>query len=70
MDLNKILQTVLKLFGLEVAHVDMDAHLIMRKLELVFLHLSPSESQKQFLGQINALKEANALMIERIKRVD
>lgn len=70
MDLNKIILSVFKLFGIEVTHVDMDAHLIMRKLEFVFLHLSPSESQKQFMGQINALKEANVLMIEKIKKVD
>jgi hypothetical protein len=43
-DLNKILMDVLKLFGIDVAHVDNDAHLIMRKLEFVFLSLSPSES--------------------------
>lgn len=43
-NLNQILLDVLKMFRIEVAHVDGDAHLIMRKLEFVFLTLSPSES--------------------------
>lgn len=66
-DLNRILQDVLKLFGIEVAHVDGDAHLIMRKLEFVYLALTPNESQKQLKMQVEALKEANCLMMERIK---
>lgn len=46
-DLNQILQLVLKLFGIEVAHVDNDAHLIMRKLEFVYMQMAPSTIQKQ-----------------------
>lgn len=67
-DLNRILLDVLKLFGISVAHVDGDAHLIMRKLEFVSMAaIAPDEAQKALKLQIDALKEANALMIERIK---
>ena len=66
-DLNKIILDVLKLFGIEVAHVEDDGHLIMRKLEFVFLTLSPLESQKHLQMQVEALKEANGQMMEKVK---
>lgn len=39
-NLNQILTEVLKTFSIEIAHVDNDVHLIMRKLEFVYLMLS------------------------------
>ena len=49
-------------------HVDGDAHLIMRKLEFVYLTLSESDYLDQNQQQIDSLKEANAQMMDKIKK--
>lgn len=59
---------MLKNFQIDVKHVDGDAHLIMRKLEFVYLTLSQSDYLEHNQQQIVALKEANAQMMDMIKK--
>ena len=46
-DLNQILLDVLKLFDVECAHVDRDAHLIMRKLEFCYLNFNKKSAETE-----------------------
>ena len=46
-NLNQILTDVLKTFSIEIGHVDGDAHLIMRKLEFIYLTLTQDNTAQQ-----------------------